>query len=44
MQPVLFASQPREKGFNTFHCRINIENALKFLNSRSVSINFKIHN
>ncbi|XP_075282973.1 nesprin-2 isoform X3 [Opisthocomus hoazin] len=29
---------PREKGFNTFHCRINIENALKFLNSRSLKL------
>ncbi|KFP37218.1 Nesprin-2, partial [Chlamydotis macqueenii] len=32
---------PREKGFNTFQCRSNIENALAFLKSRSVSINFK---
>ncbi|NWX99642.1 SYNE2 protein, partial [Nothoprocta ornata] len=27
---------PREKGFNTFQCRSNIENALTFLKSRSI--------
>uniref|UniRef100_A0A8C0F7Z5 Spectrin repeat containing nuclear envelope protein 2 n=1 Tax=Bubo bubo TaxID=30461 RepID=A0A8C0F7Z5_BUBBB len=29
---------PREKGFNTFQCRSNIENALTFLKSRSLKL------
>ncbi|NXC37840.1 SYNE2 protein, partial [Penelope pileata] len=29
---------PREKGFNTFQCRSNIENALTFLRSRSLKL------
>ncbi|XP_076201734.1 nesprin-2 isoform X1 [Aptenodytes patagonicus] len=29
---------PREKGFNTFQCRSNIENALAFLKSRSIKL------
>ncbi|KAF1431238.1 Nesprin-2, partial [Spheniscus magellanicus] len=29
---------PREKGFNTFQCRSNIENALAFLKSRSLKL------
>ncbi|OXB54356.1 hypothetical protein ASZ78_006237 [Callipepla squamata] len=29
---------PREKGFNTFQCRSNIENALKFLRSKSLKL------
>lgn len=31
---------PRDKGSNTFQCRINIEYALTFLKNRSVSMNF----
>ncbi|NXN32397.1 SYNE2 protein, partial [Nycticryphes semicollaris] len=29
---------PREKGFNTFQCRSNVENALTFLKSRSLKL------
>ncbi|XP_021259548.1 nesprin-2 isoform X4 [Numida meleagris] len=29
---------PREKGFNTFQCRSNIENALTFLRSKSIKL------